>query len=245
MGGVRGKFSGHSGLDGQSYRSGSARKSDTTGVIAPRCISGLGGMKVRSLNMNRVTAWTIWLALMTITFSMPLTAWGQPPALQEVLPPPQTLERMEGLPEERPIGGIGTDISPKGDLLPRAIGTVAVRPSGVICGDAPLLWAETVYFWDAPAFCYRPLYYEEINLERHGYTHCRLIQPALSAAHFATATAFLPYQMTVHKPLECIYPLGHYRAGSPVPFRYHRPELRADAALVQAGTVLGLIFIIP
>lgn len=173
------------------------------------------------------------------------SGWSQVAEPNEVLPAPKPVQRLDTLPEERSIRAIDTQILPSGQVLPRNIAGENLQPGREVCGDVPMLWAETVYFWDAPAFCYRPLYYEEANLERHGYTHCRLVQPAVSAAQFVTATAFLPYQMTVHRPLECIYPLGHYRPGSPVPFRYHRPEIRSDAALVQAGTVVGLIYIIP
>jgi hypothetical protein len=84
-------------------------------------------------------------------------------------------------------------------------------------------WAGTCYFWDATCLCYRPLYFEEINLERYGYGCCQPLQPFASAAHFFGTIPALPYCMAVDCPCKCIYTLGHYRPGSCPPWRYHCP----------------------
>ena len=68
-------------------------------------------------------------------------------------------------------------------------------------------------------FCHRPLYFEEINLERYGYGCGWCLQPGASAAHFFGTVPALPYLMTVDCPHECIYTLGHYRPGSCPPWR--------------------------
>ena len=51
--------------------------------------------------------------------------------------------------------------------------------------------------------------------------------------------------MTVRPHYECIYPLGHYRPGSCVPYRHQWPEHNLRAAAVETGAVAGLILLIP
>lgn len=151
--------------------------------------------------------------------------------------------RVQIYPEDKPIGALTINIAPKAGLLPR--NEAAGRYDAHLPPWEPRPWEETVYFWDAPAFCHRPLYYEDINLERLGYTRRPHLQPVLSGAHFAYSTLALPYNMTVHPPRECLYPLGHYRPGSPVPFQRNWPEWDPKAAAVQTGVVAGLILLIP
>lgn len=164
----------------------------------------------------------------------------------EVLPVPGMEDpavRVQVYPEDKPIGSLTLNIAPRAGVLPKnmAAGRFDIEvPSWEL---RP--WEETVYFWDAPAFCHRPLYYEEKNLERLGYTHFPHLQPVVSAAHFTICTLGLPYSMTVNPPHECMYPLGHYRPGSPVPFQHNWPEWDPAAAAVQTGVVAGLILLIP
>jgi len=105
-------------------------------------------------------------------------------------------------------------------------------------------WTMYQYWWQAPALCHSPLYYEEINLERYGYSHGAL-QPAFSAAHFFGVTLSMPYLMTAEPPQDCQYTLGHYRPGSYAPAHLYRPPFSVKAAAVQAGAVTGLIFLLP
>ena len=84
-------------------------------------------------------------------------------------------------------------------------------------GDARLRcgWAATDFHWSATGLCHRPLYFEEVNLERYGYTVSPLLQPAISGAHFFLTIPTLPYKMVAQPPKECVYTLGYYRPGSP------------------------------
>jgi hypothetical protein len=59
------------------------------------------------------------------------------------------------------------------------------------------------------------------------------LQPAISAARFAAELSVLPYQMTLHRPRECIYLLGYCRPGSKAPNLAYVPPLRLDAAAVD------------
>jgi len=107
-------------------------------------------------------------------------------------------------------------------------------------------WAESNYPWSATCLCHAPLYFEEINLERHGYQCNPVIQPLVSGAHFFLTVPTLPYQLTVHPPRECIYTLGYYRPGDCVPWRRQCPfPWDPRAAAVEAGFAVGLVFLLP
>lgn len=146
----------------------------------------------------------------------------------------------------KPIGAVSLDIAaPDGDF-PENMAAPYLDAAGEYTDQSNLEssgWSYA-YYWQASAFCHGPLYFEEVNLERYGYS-CGLLQPAASAAHFFTTLPLLPYKMAVERPGTCIYTLGHARPGSYTPFQIHRPPLRWDAALVEGAAVTGLIFLIP
>ncbi len=106
-------------------------------------------------------------------------------------------------------------------------------------------WPTAAYRWTAACTCYRPLYFEQINLERHGYGCCEALQPLESAAHFFGTVPALPYLMAADCPCQCDYTLGHYRPGSGPPWRHHWPSCSLLAAAAEGGVLTGLIFLIP
>ena len=97
-------------------------------------------------------------------------------------------------------------------------------------------WCETVYHWAATGFCHQPLYFEEINLERHGY-RCSAIQPVLSGASFFGNVAMMPYNLGAEPVCDCIYTLGHYRPGDCVPYQHHRKPLSLKGAVYQGAAL--------
>jgi hypothetical protein len=100
------------------------------------------------------------------------------------------------------------------------------------------------FLWEAPATCHRPLYFENVNLERHGYSF-GVAQPFVSAGHFACSTVILPYRMAAEPRCEPIYTLGHVRPGTPTPFQIHWPPPSTAAGLAEAALIVGLICLIP
>lgn len=106
-------------------------------------------------------------------------------------------------------------------------------------------WMTYEFAWHASGLAHRPTYFEDLNLERYGNSVCPLLQPAISGARFAAAAALLPYNMTVHRPRECIYVLGYCRPGNKAPNLAYRPPLQLDAAAVEAAAITGAVFIIP
>jgi hypothetical protein len=106
-------------------------------------------------------------------------------------------------------------------------------------------WPMQMCNWDATCLCHRPLYFEQINLERHGYGCCEAMQPLASAAHFFATVPALPYCMAAECPCECVYTLGHYRPGSCPPWRHHWPPCSPLAAVAAGGFWTGMVFLIP
>ena len=106
-------------------------------------------------------------------------------------------------------------------------------------------WAQYNFHWSATCLCHKPLYFEEINAERYGYTVSRVLQPVISGGKFFLTIPALPYLMTVDRPCDCIYTLGQYRPGDCVPRRWNRVPLQACATIVEVGTIAGLILLIP
>jgi hypothetical protein len=170
------------------------------------------------------------------------------PAPREELPPADPLAAPSGMPapipQELPLASVSMGIAPRTGRLPLDRAPEWVERKAA----ESYLFAQVgvVYYWDAPNFCYQPLYFEQPNVERLGYSRCAALQPAISGIHFFAQTLALPYQMTVHPyRRDCIYPLGHYRPGNPAPYRLIYPEWDAKAAAVQAAATTGLIFVLP
>lgn len=152
----------------------------------------------------------------------------------------ESQQRAPGEPElysisqlKNPLSNLGypTNNNDYGDQVPgdesvKRFGEFTVGPvwtdmvrTSISYGD-PSTWYLMVETWEAPAFAHRPLYFEEVNLERYGHYAPRC-QPVLSAAHFAASLVSLPYQMYVYRRCEPIYTLGHYRPGSCNPHQIH------------------------
>ncbi len=73
---------------------------------------------------------------------------------------------------------------------------------------------EKIYQWEAPNIYYRPLYFEDVALERYGQTPDDHWQTAISAAHFFSSACLLPLHMGYDPIRSCDYPLGYCRPGN-------------------------------
>jgi len=146
----------------------------------------------------------------------------------------------------KPISEVTLDIRPEEGELPRDLAAAKFHDAGEVrhLPGTNRPWPLYEFWWEAPAVCHRPLYFEEVNLERYGYSYGRL-QPFLSGAHFFGKVPALPYLMTAEPHRDCVYTLGHYPPGSYAPYRLHYPPLSLRAAAVEAAVVTGLIFAIP
>jgi hypothetical protein len=106
-------------------------------------------------------------------------------------------------------------------------------------------WIPTTLTWKASAICHKPLYFEDVQLERYGHSAGPLAQPLLSGAHFFAHLVALPYQMGISPPFECEYPLGYYRPGSCAPWLVPPVPLSVRGALLEAGVITGGIYVLP
>jgi len=151
--------------------------------------------------------------------------------------------------DSRPIGAVTTNIRcQKGDL-PQDVAQAKLKTLRGRSYDqlTDREWEALCYMWEAPALRHHPLYFEEVNLERYGYSwpHLKPLQPALSCGQFFVTLPMLPYKMWCEPPRECDYTLGQYRPGSPVPYEVQLPCWRPGAGAFEAGTVAGLILLLP
>ncbi|MCA9268602.1 MAG: hypothetical protein KDA41_09035 [Planctomycetales bacterium] len=103
----------------------------------------------------------------------------------------------------------------------------------------------TGFHWKASGLCHKPLYFEEVALERYGHSHGPLAQPVISGAHFFANVAILPYKMGIHSPHECIYALGYYRPGDCAPYQIGPFPFSVRGGLFQAGAVVGAVALFP
>ena len=102
-----------------------------------------------------------------------------------------------------------------------------------------------VFTWKASALCHKPLYFEDVQLERYGHTLCPLLQPALSGVRFWLTIPMLPYFMGTYPPNECVYDLGYYRPGSCAPSMIQPLPISARGGLIEAGAVVGAAALMP
>jgi hypothetical protein len=145
----------------------------------------------------------------------------------------------------RRLTEVPLDIRNTAGTMPEDVSLAAFpeAPIASVPGPAPGR-AEVPVAYSPWTICFRPLYFEEVRLERYGDTH-GILQPAISGAHFFGSVVALPYKMTVRPPRSCECSNGFSRPGDcPLP-GYGRHELRADAALVEAAVVAGIAVALP
>jgi hypothetical protein len=121
-------------------------------------------------------------------------------------------------------------------------------PTECTLGDdqfTPRAWEPVTFAWKASALCHKPLYFEEVQLERYGHSMGPFLDPLHSGAHFFLNVAVLPYKMGINPPLECQYALGYYRPGSCAPWLVPPIPLSVRGGLMEAGAVVGLVYLIP
>ncbi|HUG70736.1 MAG TPA: hypothetical protein VMM76_23505 [Pirellulaceae bacterium] len=146
----------------------------------------------------------------------------------------------------KPIHAVFARTKPEMGEMPKNYAAARFAREGTIAHGMGFSRAhvETIMMWEAPAVCHRPLYFEDINLERHGYK-VPLVQPALSLAHFFGRVPMLPYMMVNEGHRKCNYTLGHYRPGDYAPYSLYVPRLRLDASAAQLAFAAGVIFAFP
>jgi hypothetical protein len=109
----------------------------------------------------------------------------------------------------------------------------------------PRQWAQMTYLWKAAGLCHKPLYFEQVQMERYGHSWGPVLDPLVCGAHFFGTVPVLPYKMGITTPNECVYTLGCYRPGSCAPYMIPAVPFTWRAAAFEAGAWTGGAFAIP
>jgi len=109
----------------------------------------------------------------------------------------------------------------------------------------PRQWPQITYNWKAAALSHKPLYFEQVHLERYGHSWGPYVQPIMSGVHFFGTIPILPYKMGIRTPTESVYTLGYYRPGSCAPYLIDPIPFTWRAALFQGGFSTAMPFIFP
>jgi hypothetical protein len=106
-------------------------------------------------------------------------------------------------------------------------------------------FVESTVTWKASGACHKPLYFEDVQLERYGHELGPVVQPVISTARFFGDVVVLPYKMGINPLNECQYSLGYYRPGSCAPWSVGPVPISLRGALMQAKVVTGAALVLP
>jgi hypothetical protein len=121
-------------------------------------------------------------------------------------------------------------------------------PTSCSLGDQGVkerMFADSILTWKASGLCHKPMYFEDVQLERYGHEWGPVVQPALSTVRFFGDLAILPYKMGIHPPQECQYSLGYYRPGECAPWTRGPVPISLRGAMSQAAFVTGTAWALP
>ena len=121
-------------------------------------------------------------------------------------------------------------------------------PEELTLGEEPYRGRQMpamAFQWKASNLYHYPLYFEDVGLERYGHVHDSILQPFVSVGLFGVQLIGLPYQMTIDEVQRKVYVLGHYRPGDYVPKKYYIWPWSTEAAIVQAGATVGMVYLLP
>jgi len=124
-------------------------------------------------------------------------------------------------------------------------GLFAPPPPGAPLERFGHAWPEQVFGWAASELEHQPLYFDDVPLENYGQTVCPFAQPALSAARFFVTLPVIPYKIGLDHPFDRVSTLGTYRVGTCAPRTHQSPPFGFDAATLEAGTWVGMVFLLP
>ena len=110
-------------------------------------------------------------------------------------------------------------------------------------GSVQRNWIPQTFSWTASNLCHKPLFFENVQLERYGHSHGPFAQPVHSVAHFFVSLVSVTYQNAITPANECQYALGYYRPGNCAPWLKDPIPISLNGARRQALVTTGLSFI--
>ncbi len=163
---------------------------------------------------------------------------------------PRSFEFKESCPSAKDlkhIGELGTNIEPPPPPPNWTESGGAVPPDCPLGNDTfqPRRFTSITYAWTASGLCHKPLYFEDVQLERYGHMCGPWLQPFASGALFFATIPLLPYKMGLEAPGECIYTLGYYRPGDCAPYMIDPIPLSVRGAFFEGCAVVGFAYAFP
>lgn len=137
------------------------------------------------------------------------------------------------------MSGVGTGAVPE-DAAAKLALAARPLPNGIERGAT----YQQVH-WQAPHFCYYPLYFEDAMLERHGHVRWGHAQPIASGIRFFSTIPMLPYLKTISPPCQARCSLGHFRPGDTAPCLQNTIPWNQHAAVVEALSLGGFFWAMP
>lgn len=116
------------------------------------------------------------------------------------------------------------------------IPTECLVSTGVVGGRC---WEPQTVTWYASNICHKPLYFENVQLERYGHSAGPVLGPVRAAGHFFGSVLLYPYHTAINPPNECQYPLGYYRPGNCAPWLVEPIPLSLKGAAREAAVITG------
>jgi len=146
----------------------------------------------------------------------------------------------------KPIGELNISIAPPSGELPANLAAPLFARAGIVACpiDQTRQWPALSYSWEASAVPHNPLYFEDVNLERYGYSR-GILQPWISGGRFFINVVFLPYHIVAEPPGQIQYPLGYYRPGDKAPPVREIKPINLPASVAEAAFVIGMVIILP
>lgn len=146
----------------------------------------------------------------------------------------------------KPIGTVSASILPPAGTMPANLAEPVFARAGTVV--APINedhnWPTLSYAWQASAVPHNPLYFEDVNLERYGYSR-GILQPWISGGRFFLNVVFLPYHVVAEPPRTIEYPLGYCRPGDRAPPVRQIKPIKLTALAAEAAFVVGMVIILP
>jgi len=167
-------------------------------------------------------------------------------------PPPDALEAVTKADDisdpdalSRRVVDVPVDIRPQQGELPTDLAASAFARDAQADDElASRPRPQTVVAWTPWKICYRPLYFEEVSLERYG-CNLGIAQPGISAAHFFFGAGLIPYKIISRFPTSCECSNGFSRCGDAPPPGYEDYRIHLDAAAVEAAILTGIVLSLP
>lgn len=151
----------------------------------------------------------------------------------------KTIAMIQTSSADDPLKDSQVGLTPPTNFAEDVFDQLPILEYGATCGP-DCRWHQTGS--TAADFCFQPLYWEEINLERHGVSGGRL-QPLISGVRFFGKVPILPYKMTLMPPAQHFKKSSIYPAGLPAPWVNESYEFSRKAGLVE-GVSIGALFLI-